>query len=348
MLDLADSVLGEMAARLLPADLSQLRSCCRSLQHHPGLLERVQRTSFTGSLGRGELMPYVLRLSKLRTLALGSADSVFQLSRLSGLLHLRKVILTEAEYIDVTPLQALHSLKVVSLSGCEHLAGLTGLLQLTKLHLDDCECTSYTALSALQALKLDRLSISLQPLAHLSRLRVCDRIGTYHTQALGVFSGLAQLSALRVLNSAAGPASYPALAGLQQLSELTLSGSEQPPQLTLLSSLTRLRRLALHQAWGLPINNMKCLSKLLLLYNGQPAAQASLSLPQLGACSRLEVLHLRLNIGQASFMVAPDKLPAHKVDIKHTCLTGELYLHAGLQHRVQAVAMEQVSWRKLP
>ena len=342
-------MLGEVAAHLPPADLSQLRSCCRGLRHHPGLLERVQRVVFHGSLGRGELVPYILRLSGLRRLTLGPVESLFRLHRLSGLLHLRKITLVEAQNLDLAPLQDLASLRVVSLSICGRLAGLTGLLQLTKLHLDSCYYSSYTGLGALQALKLDRLDFGLQPLAHLSRLRVWENIAPYDTAGLDVFRDLAQQGALRVLNSAAGPASYPALASLQQLSELTLSGSEQPAQLTVLSSLTRLRRLALHRVWGLPVIRIACLQELLVLYNDHPPAQAIYSLPQLGGCCRLEVLHLRLDIGQSSFLVGAAELPAHRVKIKHTRLTGELYLHADLDHSIQAVPCDQVvHWHKLP
>ena len=306
----------------------------------------MQRICTSDSLGRGELMPYLLRLSGVRRLTLVMPESVFQLHRLGALRHLHKIVLTETGSLDLTPLQALPSLRVLTVQECGHLAGLTSL-ELTRLHLWETDCASYTALSTLQVLKLDVLDSGLQDLPGLTRLRLLYESSDSSQMAL--FRSLSKLPRLRALNSAAGPASYPALASLQQLTALTLSGdSDEPTQLTMLSALSRLRRLVLHQVLGLPHISLPCLTALLLLYNDPTVGQASL--PQLHECSELKVLHLRLDVGHCAFLVAIDKLPAHRVELKHSRLTGELYLHADLHHvhSIQAVPVEQVQWDKMP
>ena len=121
---------------------------------------------------------------------------------------------------------------------------------------------------------------------------------------------------------------------------------QQPGHLTMLSSLTGLRRLALHCVTTLPSISLSRITSLLLLY---AHCSSQRSLPLLGGCSRLKQLHLRVSMGQGSLMVSADRLPTRRVCIMHSRLSGHVWLHADLgMHSVRAVTLDAGHFYKFP
>ena len=255
------------------------------MRHHPSLLEQVQRIqayNTTGTLVSGEMMSYLLRLTNLRRLAVVEPGSLFYLSKLSSLWQLRQLVLREAEHLYLTPLQELPSLRALRLLDCGPVHYLAGL-SLTKLQLwDTAHVPNFTVPTTLESLAIDNqpLEGGFAPLTRLTRLVLSDDMTQNGLQ------GLAQLPALHILECRAASASFAALPQQQQLQQLTLTCcDEAPAQLSVLGSLTQLRRLALHHVWDSPAISLPSLTALLLLYisgSGQD------TLPALQWCGRLQ------------------------------------------------------------
>ena len=320
-------MLHHIAARLEPVHLGSLR-CCRALRFHPALLEGVQRARTDSSLGRGELLPFLLRLSNLRRLSLGYPESLFYLSQLSGLHQLRKVCVFGGRVVDFTPLHCLPSLEAISLRDCGSPAGLAGL-SLTKLTLTDVAIQGQINLEGVQALALDQPIEGVATLTALTKLRLNCLIGPSGVYARE-FARFAQLTRLRVLNSAAGPPSYAALPTLQQLTHLILSRCDrEPAQLTVLSSLTGLQRLALRCVTQLPALSLR-VTALLLSYNNDAD---TCTVPHLRECSRLQELCLRVDMAQGQLVVAADRLPLQDIAVFYSRNHGQLLFDSELHER---------------
>ena len=347
VLHLSAGALSGITALLAPADLACLRTTCSAFRYHPAVLEHVAEAEMTGSLCQGSAPLFLRLLRQLRRLSLTHVDSMFGVHRLCGL-PLRKIVITGSPVLDLHPLHALGSLRVLALHDCKTHVGLPGL-SLTKLQLKQSPCNDCIAAGPLQVLELPSMQ-DLQSLVQLTRLRF-HVMEEQHSvlSARDAFQALAQLSRLRVLTLAVGSSADFQVSRLKQLEQLTLTDCVREPArlVPVLSGLSSLRRLALLQApLTLPPLSLPSLAELLLLYDQFVGGKSSL--PSLRSCSRLQQLHLRVRFGHGSLAVSSAVLPSHSITVLHSVSGGRLWIDSAVAARCVLVATTPTKWHKFP
>ncbi len=169
------------------------------------------------------------------------------LTPLSGLNQLQRLVLNDTQVSDLTPLSGLDQLQMLYLTNTQvsDLTPLSGLNQLQRLVLNDTQVSDLTPLSGLDQLQwLDLTNTQVSDLTPLSGLDQLQMLYLTNTQVsdLTPLSGLNQLQRL-VLNDTQVSDLTP-LSGLDQLQWLDLTNT-QVSDLTPLSGLDQLQMLYL-------------------------------------------------------------------------------------------------------
>ena len=341
-----DGALEHVTAHLRGKDLRALRMTCRDLRHAEGILTQVEALCAKGLLwfdGRLD-EPYLRKLRHLSKVRIVRADSIFFLDRLSGLCHLRRLVLQHPRVpMDLACLSHLTMLHALELSSAEPVWNLGQLGQ---------------TLTGLTRLNLEAETVG-QGLGQLTSLR---RLRVYYVEHMAEARLLSCLTRLDLGESGAFSQAETAEAvqHLQQVPTLrTLVAHDSMPmplQLTQLATLF----CDCETEGLLDVSHMPALKFLGLWLSSIPdavlapsatrirfnvACEQDMKLPLLAACASLS--HLEVQLGAFSLMIAAERLPAQRISI--SVYPGNSNVFAQVcEPQLQVQLIQQLEHYKMP